>query len=104
MNVFGLGWRFCYLAAGPPGILVGILLLLQKDVRLTESKNKKYHIEDTDTELKKLNNGELEEIEDKEATVVAGGFNLKEAAKLFCDPIMILLFTGAAFRHTGAVV
>lgn len=105
-NLFGMGWRICYFVAGIPGLLLGVLLMLEKDVRRLREEEGKTRVEmaalERREEAESLAKAEdetrdTEQGEDQGRCANAGAI----ATALFCDPVMILLFVAAAFRHSG---
>ncbi len=99
--MLGLSWRSCYLIAGVPGFALGIALMAIKDVRIAHKSinagNKKMEAaEGSQEEMKSLADSSADcEIRE------SGVGKVKQIVAAFSTLTMILLFVGAAFRHSG---
>ena len=124
-DFFGMGWRCCFFMAGLPGIFIGLLLLFSPDVH----GNKRRKIVEMsefnrDTTTKKTKKEEVEaagEASDEERTQLKAGADdggeprsscrssraesssrmISALVSAFLQPILLILFVAASFRHAG---
>lgn len=93
-DILGYGWRACYIIAGAPGIVLGVLLLITKDqTRGTLIADQQNEGNDEKIALKH-DNIDL-------AVASAEGSHLCNTFRAFCQPVVLALFLAAAFRHSG---
>jgi len=83
-----------YLLAGIPGLLIGISLLC---VKLLKTIGKKSEEEGQGAELETLNQSSSSKAKERKDE----GTERPGLIATVCQPALILLFLGAAFRHTG---
>ena len=90
-NIFGLGWRAGYIIGGVLGMIVGVALIFIRDEWRTVQE-----FAQSGDEISPLNSEKKLTHAEPEMT----SSRIRSALAQFLNPVMIVLFISAAFRHT----
>ena len=104
-DLFGLSWRFAYIAAGVPPLFVGLTLMFVRDEAHELRKEKKEHADamldnfDGEMEVWPRNDAAKEERAAHWIRKTAGQW--KEIGRAFLDPTFLLILLSATIRQLG---